>query len=165
MDSNHRPLRIDIEITVLISTVRGTPEHSTCDNYQKGRGYLRVSTPSQAGEQHSSLETQENRFKEYCQRYAFLPVSQFVDVVSGRRDDRKEYRHISRVRDGGWCRCHRRPVPGPVCPELQRDIAALLGATGRRGLGSCHRRGYQRSNIGFSIVSSRLAPEPTKLEV
>jgi len=54
-------------------------------------GYLRVSTPGQAGEQHSSLETQESRFKEYCQRQGLLPDSQFVDVVSGRRDDRKEY--------------------------------------------------------------------------
>ena len=57
-------------------------------------GYLRVSTPGQVGDRHSSLETQESRFKEYCLRYGLLPVSQFVDVVSGRRDDRKEYRRL-----------------------------------------------------------------------
>ena len=61
---------------------------------KKAVGYLRVSTPGQAGEQHSSLETQESRFKEYCQRHGFIPVSKFVDVVSGRRDDRKEYRRM-----------------------------------------------------------------------
>jgi len=57
-------------------------------------GYLRVSTPGQTGDQHSSLETPENRYKEYCQRNDLLPMCQFVDVVSGRRDDRKEYRRM-----------------------------------------------------------------------
>ena len=57
-------------------------------------GYLRVSTPGQTGNNHSSLETQESRYKEYCQRNELLPVCQFVDVVSGRRDDRKEYRRM-----------------------------------------------------------------------
>ena len=56
--------------------------------------YLRVSTPGQAGEHHSSLETQESRYLEYCRSNNLLPVSQFVDVVSGRRDDRKEYRRM-----------------------------------------------------------------------
>ena len=57
-------------------------------------GYLRVSTPGQTGEHHSSLETQESRYLEYCRNNNLLPVSQFVDVVSGRRDDRKEYRRM-----------------------------------------------------------------------
>ena len=57
-------------------------------------GYLRVSTPGQAGNEHNSLETQEGRYKEYCQRNDLLPVCHFVDVVSGRRDDRKEYRRM-----------------------------------------------------------------------
>ena len=56
--------------------------------------YLRVSTPGQAGGHHSSLETQESRYLEYCRNNNLLPVSQFVDVVSGRRDDRKEYRRM-----------------------------------------------------------------------
>ena len=57
-------------------------------------GYLRVSTPGQAGNDHNSLETQEDRYKEYCQRNDLMPVCHFVDVVSGRRDDRKEYRRM-----------------------------------------------------------------------
>ena len=57
-------------------------------------GYLRVSTPGQAGNEHNSLETQEGRYKEYCQRNDLLPVCHFVDVVSGRRDDRKEYQRM-----------------------------------------------------------------------
>ena len=67
---------------------------NTASATKRAVGYLRVSTPGQAGEQHSSLETQGNRFKEYCQRQGLLPDSQFVDVVSGRRDDRKEYRRM-----------------------------------------------------------------------
>jgi len=57
-------------------------------------GYLRVSTPGQAGERHSSLETQEARFKEYCHRHDLLAVTTFTDIVSGRRDDRKEYNRM-----------------------------------------------------------------------
>ena len=67
---------------------------NTASATQRAVGYLRVSTPGQAGEQHISLETQESRFKEYCQRQGLLPDPQFVDVVSGRRDDRKEYRRM-----------------------------------------------------------------------
>ena len=57
-------------------------------------GYLRVSTPGQTGNNHSSLETQESRYNEYCQRNDLLPLCHFVDIVSGRRDDRKEYRRM-----------------------------------------------------------------------
>ena len=57
-------------------------------------GYLRVSTPGQTGNNHSSLETQESRYKEYCQRNDLLPLCHFLDIVSGRRDDRKEYRRM-----------------------------------------------------------------------
>jgi len=67
---------------------------NTVSATKRAVGYLRVSTPGQAGEQHSSLETQESRFKEYCQRQGLLPDSQFVEAVSGRRDDRKEYRRM-----------------------------------------------------------------------
>ena len=57
-------------------------------------GYLRVSTPGQAGNEHNSLETQEGRYREYCQHNGLMPVCHFVDVVSGRHDDRKEYRRM-----------------------------------------------------------------------
>ena len=70
------------------------PAVSTLEYYtQKKRavGYLRVSTPGQTGNNHSSLETQESRYKEHCQRYDLIPV---CHVVSGRRDDRKEYRRM-----------------------------------------------------------------------
>ena len=65
-------------------------------------GYARVSTAHQAGELHSSLETQEARYREYCERQGLTPVGLFTDVVSGRRDDRKEYlRMVEFVTGGG----------------------------------------------------------------
>ncbi len=65
-------------------------------------GYLRVSSVGQTGERHSSLETQEARFNDYCERLCLLPVATFVDIVSGRRDDRKEYqRMLEYVEEGG----------------------------------------------------------------
>ena len=57
-------------------------------------GYFRVSSPGQTGECHSSLETQEKHFREYCQRIGLTPTATFTDVVTGRRDDRKEYQHM-----------------------------------------------------------------------
>ena len=54
-------------------------------------GYFRVSSTGQTGERHSSLETQEARFHEYCERESLASVATFTDVVSGRRDDRREY--------------------------------------------------------------------------
>ena len=44
-------------------------------------GYLRVSSIGQTGERHSSLETQEARFNDYCERLGLLPVATFVDIV------------------------------------------------------------------------------------
>ncbi len=65
-------------------------------------GYLRVSSVGQTGERHSSLETQEARFNDYCERLGLLAVTCFVDIVSGRRDDRKEYhRMLDYVEEGG----------------------------------------------------------------
>jgi site-specific DNA recombinase len=64
-------------------------------------GYFRVSSPGQTGERHSSLETQEARFHEHCQRFNFLPVATFIDIVSGRRDDRKDYRRMVEYLLGG----------------------------------------------------------------
>jgi DNA invertase Pin-like site-specific DNA recombinase len=61
---------------------------------KRGVGYIRVSTPGQTGEHHSSLETQEASYINYCKQYDIAPVASFTDVVSGRRDDRKEYRRM-----------------------------------------------------------------------
>ncbi len=66
-------------------------------------GYLRVSSTGQTGERHSSLDTQRVRFEDHCQRFDLLPVSTFVDVVSGKRDDRKEYRRMVDFVTQGRC--------------------------------------------------------------
>jgi site-specific DNA recombinase len=58
---------------------------------QAAVGYFRVSDPKQTGERHSSLETQEASFRNYCKLHNLTPLATFTDVVSGRRDDRKEY--------------------------------------------------------------------------
>ena len=69
---------------------------------QRAVGYLRVSSSKQAGEKHSSLDTQEARFKEYCTQHQLIPVATYTDVVTGRRDDRKEYqRTVEFVKQGG----------------------------------------------------------------
>jgi site-specific DNA recombinase len=65
-------------------------------------GYIRVSDPKQTGERHSSLETQESRYLNYCHQNHHSPVSTFTDVISGRRDDRKEYlRMLEFAKQGG----------------------------------------------------------------
>ncbi len=69
---------------------------------KRGVGYIRVSDPKQTGERHSSLETQESSYLNYCKQNVISPVSTFTDIVSGRRDDRKEYLHMLEfVRQGG----------------------------------------------------------------
>jgi len=57
-------------------------------------GYCRVFTPGQANERHSSLETQESRIREYCSGNGSLLLATYTDVLSGRRDDRVEYRRM-----------------------------------------------------------------------
>ena len=65
-------------------------------------GYIRVSDPKQTGERHSSLETQEASYLNYCKQNHLSPITTFTDVVSGRRDDRKEYlRMVDFVKQGG----------------------------------------------------------------
>ena len=66
----------------------------TATAQKRAIGYLRVSDLKQTGERHSSLETQETRFGEYCQRYGLSPIKTFIDIATGRRDDRKEYRRM-----------------------------------------------------------------------
>jgi len=65
-------------------------------------GYFRVSDPKQTGERHSSLDTQEARYRSRCERDSLTPITTFTDVQTGRRDDRKEYRRMLEfVKQGG----------------------------------------------------------------
>jgi len=74
----------------------------TATAQKRAIGYLRVSDLKQTGEHHGSLETQETHFREYCQRYGLTPMATFTDVVTGRRDDRKEYRRmVDYAKQGG----------------------------------------------------------------
>jgi site-specific DNA recombinase len=54
--------------------------------------YGRVSTERQAGDNHASLETQESRARAYCESQGYELVRSFIDVQSGRRDDRAQYK-------------------------------------------------------------------------
>ena len=64
--------------------------------------YRRVSSAGQTGERHSSLETQESLYLQYCDSRNYIPIKTFEDVVSGRRDDRREYlRMVDFVMKGG----------------------------------------------------------------
>ena len=55
-------------------------------------GYFRVSGPGQAGERHVSLEVQAAAFADHCRSYGLSAVATFTDIVTGRRDDRAQYR-------------------------------------------------------------------------
>ncbi|MCH8281350.1 MAG: recombinase family protein [Chloroflexi bacterium] len=101
-------------------------------------GYLRVSSPGQTGERHSSLETQEARFQEFCQRNDSTPVAVFTDVVSGRRDDRVEYRRmLEYVMDGG----------------ADTVVVQLLDRFGRNP-GEILQRYWQLQDSGVSVVAT-----------
>jgi site-specific DNA recombinase len=68
---------------------------------KKGVGYIRVSDPKQTGERHSSLETQESSYLNYCRINNITPITTFTDIITGRRDDRKEYlRMLEFVKQG-----------------------------------------------------------------
>ena len=65
-------------------------------------GYARVSTDQQVGFHHASLDTQEQRIIDHSVGFNYAHVQTFVDVQSGRRDDRPEYpRMLTIVRDKG----------------------------------------------------------------
>jgi site-specific DNA recombinase len=68
----------------------------TAASTRRAVAYRRVSSKPQADEKRSSLETQDGRIREYCERRGLTLVSQFTDVMSGRRDDRKEYQRMVR---------------------------------------------------------------------
>ena len=57
-------------------------------------GYARVSGDKQAGEHHASLEIQESRAQEFAKRTDGEYITTFVDVLTGRRDDRPEYQRM-----------------------------------------------------------------------
>ncbi|MBI4198357.1 MAG: recombinase family protein, partial [Chloroflexi bacterium] len=59
-------------------------------------GYFRVSTAGQAGERHVSLEVQQEAFARYCQARDLQPVGSFVDIASGRKDNRPRYQAMLR---------------------------------------------------------------------
>jgi len=64
--------------------------------------YRRVSSTGQTGERHSSLETQESQYLQYCDSRNYIPIKTFEDVISGRRDDRRDYlRMVDFVKQGG----------------------------------------------------------------
>ena len=65
--------------------------------------YSRVSSTGQAGERHSSLETQAARARAYCETNGLELVRSFTDVCSGRRDDRKSYLEAVAFALGGGC--------------------------------------------------------------
>ncbi len=56
--------------------------------------YGRVSTDAQAGDKHASLDTQEAHDRAYCPSHGMRLVESFIDIQSGRRDDRTEYRRM-----------------------------------------------------------------------
>ena len=63
--------------------------------------YCRVSTSQQAGERNVSLETEEARARAYCESRGYRLGQVFVDVASGRKDDRPSYRRmLDHVLDG-----------------------------------------------------------------
>ena len=65
-------------------------------------GYARVSTDQQVGNHHASLETQEARIQAHAALRQYTYSRIFVDVQSGRRDDRPQYQSmVEFVRNGG----------------------------------------------------------------
>lgn len=66
----------------------------TSVNHKRIVGYIRVSTVKQAGDGHSSLETQEAHIREAAAALNGVVVKLFRDVDSGRKDDRVEYQRM-----------------------------------------------------------------------
>jgi site-specific DNA recombinase len=55
---------------------------------------MRVSTHEQAEERHVSLKAQRARISGWCGEHDYALVGEFIDVLSGRRGDRKDYRRM-----------------------------------------------------------------------
>lgn len=74
---------------------------ATSTSMKRIAAYQRVSTASQSGERHVSLETQASRIAAYGAAQGYPVVATFTDVASGRKDARVEYqRMLAFVRDG-----------------------------------------------------------------
>lgn len=64
--------------------------------------YRRVSSESQSGERHVSLEVQAARTAAHIRAKGYVLAQTFTDVASGRRDDRQQYQAmLDFVRAGG----------------------------------------------------------------
>ena len=68
---------------------------------RRALGYARVSTERQVGDRHASLETQEAHIRDYIERAGDVHIETFVDVLSGRRADRSEYKRMVELALGG----------------------------------------------------------------
>ncbi|MCK9496466.1 MAG: recombinase family protein [Dehalococcoidia bacterium] len=59
-------------------------------------GYFRVSTPNQAKQDRASLPTQRAEFLRHCERFGYTPAGEYVDVMTGAREDRPEWQRLFR---------------------------------------------------------------------
>ena len=84
-------------------------------------GYARVSTQAQNAPHNVSLDTQRARISAYCADHGLSLAHIYVDVESGRRDERKTstipgfaWRFVSTVSSArAICLTKQRAVPGP----------------------------------------------------
>lgn len=61
------------------------------EQFKRAVVYARVSTVEQAGERNVSLDVQKERFAAVCRERRFVPIGEYVDVYSGRKDARRQY--------------------------------------------------------------------------
>ncbi len=61
---------------------------------RRALSYRRVSTAEQAGERHSSLSTQEARIVDYAARHHLALLGSFIDVATGKKDNRLDYQRM-----------------------------------------------------------------------
>lgn len=105
---------------------------------QRAVGYARVSTEQQAGNHHASLETQEAHILARLAHAEYTHVQTFVDVLSGRRDDRPEYQRMVEFVAGQRCRI-RVGIFGEIRVSPAQRWQSLLLRSGR------YRRACDRS--------------------
>ena len=90
--------------------------------------YARVSTDRQAGDDRVSLATQRAEYLAYCERHGYQPSGrEYVDVMSGVREDRPEYRQM--LRDALSGQFHRIIALDPTRfgRDEERAVYDLLG--------------------------------------
>jgi site-specific DNA recombinase len=64
---------------------------------KRAAGYFRVSTKAQATERNVSLDVQKTRFQTYCLSHGLMPQTTYTDVLSGTKDNRKQYQAMLRA--------------------------------------------------------------------